>query len=102
MNGGFFVLSNQIFDYMGPGEELVVEPFQRLVETRQLCTIRHNGFWGCMDTYKEKQHLDEMVERGETPWQVWRGSTSGQPRERSFEPVVSNGSAAVRIGRNPK
>jgi glucose-1-phosphate cytidylyltransferase len=71
MNGGFFVLSTAIFDYMNSGEELVCEPFQRLIQQRRLTTYKHNGFWGCMDTYKEKQLLDEMHKHGDAPWQVW-------------------------------
>jgi glucose-1-phosphate cytidylyltransferase len=72
VNGGFFVLDRQIFDYLGAGEELVVEPFHRLIEEDRLAALKYDGFWGCMDTYKEKQTLDEMVARGETPWQLWK------------------------------
>ena len=72
MNGGFFVLSQEFFRYIREGEDLVAEPFQRLIQEKKLCTLQHNGFWSCMDTYKEKQDLDEMYERGDTPWQVWR------------------------------
>jgi glucose-1-phosphate cytidylyltransferase len=71
INGGFFILRNSIFDFMRPGEELVQEPFYRLIEQRQLVTYRHHGFWACMDTYKEKKMFDEMYERGNTPWTVW-------------------------------
>jgi glucose-1-phosphate cytidylyltransferase len=72
MNGGFFVLSQEFFRYIKEGEDLVDEPFERLIQEKKLCTLRHNGFWSCMDTYKEKQDLDEMYERGNTPWEVWR------------------------------
>jgi glucose-1-phosphate cytidylyltransferase len=72
INGGFFVLRNEVFDYMRPGEELVIEPFARLIEARKLHTYRHDGFWMSMDTLKDKQLFDDMYARGETPWEVWR------------------------------
>jgi glucose-1-phosphate cytidylyltransferase len=71
INGGFFVFKQEIFDYMKPGEELVVEPFARLAEKRQLLATPYAGFWHSMDTFKDKIRLDEMVERGRAPWQVW-------------------------------
>lgn len=74
INGGFFIFRREIFDYMLPGEELVHEPFQRLIEAEQLITVNHDGFWACMDTFKEKQLLDEMFSSGNTPWAVWRQS----------------------------
>ncbi|MFN3191077.1 MAG: glucose-1-phosphate cytidylyltransferase [Aureliella sp.] len=72
MNGGFFVLNQEIFDYMKPGEDLACEPFNRLIEQRKLACHRYDGFWGCMDTYKEKQTLDEMFAKGDTPWALWQ------------------------------
>lgn len=71
INGGFFILKTAIFDYMEDGDELVVEPFQRLVAQRLLATYRHTGFWAPMDSLKEKQALDDMYERGRRPWCVW-------------------------------
>jgi NDP-sugar pyrophosphorylase family protein len=71
MNGGFFVFDQEIFAWMKDSEELVVEPFQRLAEAGRLATIRHEGFWSCMDTYKEKQLLDERVAKGDTAWEIW-------------------------------
>jgi glucose-1-phosphate cytidylyltransferase len=72
INGGFFVFRREIFDYIRDGEELVEAPFRRLIAERKLVSLRHDGFWACMDTYKEKQLLDDMEARGEAPWQVWR------------------------------
>jgi glucose-1-phosphate cytidylyltransferase len=72
INGGYFIFRKEIFDYMKPGEELVYEPFRRLIAERQLLSYRHEGFFMCMDTFKEKKMIDDMVARGETPWQVWR------------------------------
>lgn len=71
INGGFFVFRREIFDYLRPGEELVVEPFQRLIEKRQLLAVPHDGFWHSMDTFKDKIRLDELVSRGPAPWELW-------------------------------
>ncbi len=72
VNGGFFILRKAIFDYMRDGEELVQEPFQRLAEERKLLSYPYDGFWACMDTFKERQLLDDMYARGQPPWEVWR------------------------------
>ncbi|MCK9495708.1 MAG: sugar phosphate nucleotidyltransferase [Dehalococcoidia bacterium] len=71
INGGYFVFTPELFDYMREGEELVVEPFQRLIDAGRLTSIPYDGFWMSMDTFKEKQHLDDMYARGVRPWQVW-------------------------------
>ncbi|MGH1350970.1 MAG: sugar phosphate nucleotidyltransferase [Methyloligellaceae bacterium] len=68
INAGYFVLTPKIFDYMGEGEELVIEPFARLIEEDQLIAYKHDGFFRAMDTLKEKQELEFMMERGEIPW----------------------------------
>lgn len=72
INCGYFVLKQEIFDYMEPGDELVVAPFGRLIEKKQLITRDYDGFWECMDTFKDKQQLDDMYARGDTPWAVWK------------------------------
>ncbi len=72
INGGFFVLRNDIFSYMRPGDELVEAPFQRLIQERKLMSNRYSGFWSAMDTFKDKQQFDEMYEKGDRPWQIWR------------------------------
>jgi glucose-1-phosphate cytidylyltransferase len=71
MNGGFFVLHRRIFDVMQAGEELVLQPFRRLIEKRELFALKYNGFWCCMDTFKDKQRLEDMVAHHDTPWEVW-------------------------------
>jgi glucose-1-phosphate cytidylyltransferase len=68
INGGYFIFRREIFDYMRGGEELVLEPFNRLIEEGKLMAYRHEGFWRAMDTLKDRQVLEEMVERGEMPW----------------------------------
>ncbi len=72
VNGGYFVFRKEIFNYMRPGEELVVEPFQRLAAERKLLAYKYKGFFGCMDTFKEKQQLDDMYASGNTPWEIWK------------------------------
>src|SRR6185369_518720 len=71
MNAGFFAMRQEIFSYIGDGEELVVEPFARLIEERRLTSHKYEGFWACMDTYKEKQSLDDLYHRGNAPWVLW-------------------------------
>jgi glucose-1-phosphate cytidylyltransferase len=70
-NGGFFVLKRQIFDYIHPGEDLVFEPFQRLIQKHQLVAYQHNGFWASLDTYKDKQRLDELALKKASSWEIW-------------------------------
>jgi glucose-1-phosphate cytidylyltransferase len=72
VNGGFFVFRQEIFDWMQPGEELVQEPFQRLAAAGRLLSYNYDGFWACMDTFKEKQMLEDMYARGHVPWEVWK------------------------------
>jgi glucose-1-phosphate cytidylyltransferase len=71
INGGYFVFKKDIFKYIKEGEELVQEPFRRLVAERQLLAYQYDGFWVCMDTFKDKQHLDDLYAKGNAPWQVW-------------------------------
>ena len=71
INAGFFVLQREIFSYINRGEELVCEPFNRLIADNKLFANPFDGFFGCMDTFKEKQMLDDQYRRGDTPWQVW-------------------------------
>lgn len=73
INGGFFVFRKDIFDYMNHGEELVLEPFQRLIERDLLLGYKVDRFW-CMDTFKEQQELSDMSVQGCAPWEVWRKS----------------------------
>jgi len=72
INGGYFLFRREIFDYMRPGEELVEEPFGRLIAANELQTYQHDGFTASMDTFKDKQHFDELHSKGRAPWEVWR------------------------------
>lgn len=80
VNGGFFILKREIFDYLKEGEELVQEPFYRLIENEELIAYEYNGFWGAMDTFKDKQQLDELYECGNPPWELWNEKHEGKPR----------------------
>ena len=71
MNGGFFVFDRSVFNYIQDGEELVDQPFTRLMDENRLFAMKYPGFWSCMDTYKEKQALDEMFVTGKAPWMIW-------------------------------
>lgn len=71
INGGFFVLRNTIFDYIRPGEELVEEPFNRLIDEQKLSAVRYDGFWQSMDTLKDKIGFDRMYARANAPWELW-------------------------------
>jgi glucose-1-phosphate cytidylyltransferase len=77
INGGFFIFRKDIFRYIKDGEELVEEPFHRLIAEQQLLAYRHEGFWACMDTFRDKQLFDNMNARGDTPWQVWKSAGRG-------------------------
>src|SRR5882724_71002 len=72
INGGFFCLRQEVFDYLKEGEELVAEPFKRLIGERRLWAHKHYGFWTAMDTFKDKISLDRMEARGNCPWMIWK------------------------------
>lgn len=80
INAGFFAFRRQIFDYMREGEELVLEPFARLIAEDQLMAYRHEGFFTGMDTFKEKQLFDDLYNSGRMPWAVWKGPTRVTPQ----------------------
>jgi glucose-1-phosphate cytidylyltransferase len=71
VNGGFFVLRNEIFDFIEPGDELVVEPFRRLMKARRLIAYPYDGFWQAMDTAKDRARIDGLHDAGNPPWQLW-------------------------------
>ena len=72
VNGGYFVLRNEVFRYIKPGEELVYEPFRRMISEGRVWSQRYDGFWQCMDTFRDKQMLDELEASGRAPWRVWK------------------------------
>lgn len=88
INAGFFVFKKEIFNYMRPGEELVIEPFKRLIQERQLISYRNPGFWGCIDTLKEKKAFDDMAASGMMPWAVWEKSVSNSKSRNQHNTVA--------------
>jgi glucose-1-phosphate cytidylyltransferase len=72
INGGYFIFKKDIFNYLEEGEELVEEPFHRLIAGGQLITYKYKGFWISMDTFKDKQLLEDMYSKGNAPWEVWK------------------------------
>ncbi|HKR08183.1 MAG TPA: hypothetical protein VJS39_03255, partial [Gemmatimonadaceae bacterium] len=84
-------------EYIRPGEELVEQPFQRLIEADQLMAYPYDGFTASMDTFKDKQHFDELYAKGKAPWEVWLREASwsnGRPYLNGEEPAKD--SAAVK------
>jgi glucose-1-phosphate cytidylyltransferase len=74
INSGYFALRKEIFRYISNGEELVKEPFQRLIAEKQLMAYEHEGFFLAMDTFKDRQQMEDLVLREVAPWEVWKKS----------------------------
>jgi glucose-1-phosphate cytidylyltransferase len=68
INGGFFCFESGALDYIGENSVLECEPLERLASDRQLAAFRHDGFWDCMDTYKDAVVLNDLWASGDTPW----------------------------------
>jgi glucose-1-phosphate cytidylyltransferase len=77
INGGYFVFRREIFDYIRSGEDLVDEPFRRLIAGKKLIAYPYDGFWAPMDTLKEKANLDALLESGRAPWARWENGKTG-------------------------
>jgi glucose-1-phosphate cytidylyltransferase len=71
INGGFLCFEPEAFDYIGPESVLEREPLERLAADRQLRAYRHEGFWDCMDTYKDAIVLNDLWSAGRAPWRTW-------------------------------
>jgi glucose-1-phosphate cytidylyltransferase len=81
VNGGFFVFNKKIFDYLDDNSVLEEESFRKLTNERQLAVYQHDGFWTCMDTYKDVDRLNKLWETGflpnvgvkfkKIPWKIW-------------------------------
>ena len=71
INGGFFVFKNSIFDYLPNNDDLVLEksPLESLARDKQLMAYKHDGFWHCMDTLRDKNYLESIKSRGNAPWE---------------------------------
>jgi glucose-1-phosphate cytidylyltransferase len=73
------MFKREIFKHLRPGEELVREPFQRLVSERRLTAYEYDGFWMSMDTFKDRQQLEDIYARGGAPWEVWNNGSLAAP-----------------------
>ena len=72
INGGFMVLNPEVFDYLKDDTTVFEkEPMENLAKDGQLMAYRHNGFWKCMDTQRDKMQLEEMWASGKAPWKTW-------------------------------
>jgi glucose-1-phosphate cytidylyltransferase len=72
INGGFWVFEPEVFDYIhGDSEQLERGPLPRLAEAGELMAYRHESFWQCMDTLRDKQRLEELWQSGDPPWKLW-------------------------------
>lgn len=89
INSGYFVLSHEIFRYLKPGEELVKEPFQRLIQEKRLSAYEHDGFFQAMDTFKDRQLLEELASGGRAPWELWKAPLEGPTAAPASAPAVT-------------
>jgi glucose-1-phosphate cytidylyltransferase len=80
VNGGFFIFRPDVFRYLREGEELVLEPFQRLIREQQLVAYRYDGFWLAVDTAKDKKRVDDLFATGKPPWEVWNAAGARKGR----------------------
>jgi glucose-1-phosphate cytidylyltransferase len=87
VNGGFFVLRKEIFDYIETGEELVEEPFARLIDENKLHAHKYRGFWMPMDTFKELETLEAMYASGDAPWRLGETAEISPARLAPVEPI---------------
>ena len=74
INGGFFVLSKKIFKYLKNDQTIFEKDcLPKLAKNNQLLAFKHNGFWGCMDTFREKKELNKIWKSNQKAWKVWNG-----------------------------
>lgn len=73
VNGGFFVCSQQIFNYLNDGDATILEksPLESLAKDKKLFAYKHNGFWKPMDTLRDKNQLQDLWSKGNAPWKIW-------------------------------
>ncbi|MBI4843569.1 MAG: glucose-1-phosphate cytidylyltransferase [Nitrospirae bacterium] len=73
INGGFFIFNKKIFSYLTPDEDCDFEfgPLQKLASEGQLKVYKHEGFWQCMDTARERDYLNGLWDAGSPPWKLW-------------------------------
>ena len=72
INGGYFVLKQDIFEYLNEGEDLVMNACVRAAEDGRMLAVPYDGFWAAMDTLKERSWLEDLYRTGRSPWAVWQ------------------------------
>jgi len=77
INGGYFILRNEIFNFLNPGDDLVTDAFPRAARIGRFRAVRFDGFWAPMDTLKERAALEAMHQNGNRPWALWENSPDG-------------------------
>jgi glucose-1-phosphate cytidylyltransferase len=85
-NGGYFVLRQEIFDYLNEGEDLVENAILRLVQRQRVLAYPYKGYWSPADTVKERAQLEEMYQQGNCPWMVWDPERSGANQDPTTNP----------------
>ena len=89
INGGYFVLRQEIFDYLGPNEDLVMDACVRAAADGRMHAVQYDGFWAPMDTLKERAALEEMYRHGECPWALWKDDRLARGRRMHAVDAVS-------------
>jgi glucose-1-phosphate cytidylyltransferase len=87
-NGGYFLLRQEIFDYLHEDEDLVEDALLRLVPQQKVLAYPYKGYWSPADTVKERAQLEEMYHRGYCPWMVWDQERSGSASADASAPLV--------------
>jgi glucose-1-phosphate cytidylyltransferase len=77
INGGYFVLRSEIFEYLEEGDDLVMDGCRRAAAAGRLLAIPYDGFWAPMDTLKERSVLEDLYRSGRSPWALWRERAGG-------------------------
>lgn len=85
INGGYFVLRQDIFDYLDEDEDLVMDACVRAAADRRMLAIQYDGFWAAMDTLKERSWLESLYRTGQGPWAMWR--EDGHQPDGSIGPI---------------
>lgn len=100
VNGGYFIVRPEIFDYLREGEDLVEDSFMRLIPHRRLLAYPYKGYWSPADTVKERAHLEDMYHKGTCPWMIWDAERSGVTAPSGggvFEPAGNPASMPVAL-----
>ena len=79
INGGFFCFEPRVFDYLDAASVLEREPLERLAAAGDLRAFRHEGFWDCMDTYKDAVVLNDLWTAGDAAWRIWDAAPVDAP-----------------------